>query len=385
MKKLVACLLFILAMPSYAESSEILVPKAVKAKVRFWYDVFTTYAEDTYLIHDREYPEVIVDFIDFKMMAKAGHTIPANQRSAYVKKLVKRYNGQIQSRYAVDRLWQKKGKSSAVDSKIYRAYSRKSAYIRHLRSGKGKVRYQKGMADDFRRAANRAYQYLPYMEKIFRQQGLPTSLTRIAFIESMFQVDAISKVGASGVWQIMPATAREHITVDGKIDERNAPFKATVAAAKTLKANYELLGSWPLAITAYNHGPYGIKKAVKQVGSKSIGAIIAGYRSSTFGFASKNFYAEYLAARIAYRNLYSKRKLAKNPMGIVRVKLNRPLSLTQLTGMARISLSTIKAYNHCILPRGLRYYRYRPLPANFELTLPKATVPKSTALFRAVL
>lgn len=392
-KKLAVCLrwlplwlpLWLLAWPCHATPSEILVPKAVKAKVRFWYDVFTSYEQDIYLIHDREYPEVIVDFIDFKMMAKTGTAIPPAQRSRYVKKLVKRYNNQLSTRSGAQRLLATKGRLSKPHSKVYRAYTRKALYRNRLASGKAKVRAQRGMADEFRRAASRAYVYLPYMEAIFRKEGLPTSLTRIAFIESMFQIDAVSKVGASGVWQIMPATAREHITVDGRIDERNSPLKATVAAARTLKHNYDLLGSWPLAITAYNHGPYGIRRATRQLGTKQIGAIIANYRSRTFGFASKNFYAEYLAARIAYRNLYSKRKLRPNPMGIATVKLARPLSLTQVSGHARISLATIKQYNRCLLPRGLRYYRYRPLPANFVLNIPLAVLPKSGNIFRTAL
>lgn len=384
-KKLTLCLLLVLAWPSYATPSDILVPDAVKAKVRFWYDVFTTYDQDIYLIHDREYPEVIVDFIDFKMMAKMGKGVPKARRSRYVKNLVTRYNSQVRQRRRAQQILATKGRFSQAASKVYRAYGRKTNYRQHLWSGKGRVRAQRGMADEFRRAATRAYRYLPYMEDIFRKEGLPTHLTRIAFVESMFQIDAVSKVGASGVWQIMPGTARQHIHVDRRIDERNSPLKATVAAARTLKQNFDLLGSWPLAITGYNHGPYGMLRAKNQLGTRSIGTIIAKYRSRSFGFASKNFYAEYLAARIAYRNLYSKRKLAKNPMGIATVTLRRPLSLAELSGKARIPLATIRQYNRCLLPRGLRYYRNRPLPANFMLTIPLALLAQSPSIFRVAL
>lgn len=382
-KKLALCLLMALAWPSFAAPADIPIPKAVKAKVRFWYDVFTTYDQDTYVIHDREYPEVIIDFIDFKMMAKMGKGVPQHRRSRYVKNLVNRYNGQVRNRRLAQQVLATKGRFSTTASKVYRAYGRKPIYRQHLWSGKGRVRAQKGMADEFRRAATRAYQYLPYMEEIFRKEGLPTHLTRIAFVESMFQIDAVSKVGASGVWQIMPGTARQHIHVDRRIDERNSPLKATVAAARTLKANFDLLGSWPLAITAYNHGPYGMRRAKNQLGTMSIGTIIARYKSRTFGFASKNFYAEYLAARLAYRNLYSRRKLMKNPMGIATVTLRKPVSLTELAGKTRIPLATIKRYNQCLLPRGLRYYRHRPLPANFTLNIPLTLLAKGQSLFRA--
>ena len=83
------------------------------------------------------------------------------------------------------------------------------------------------------------------MEQIFEDHNIPKNLTRIAFVESMFNEKAISKVGASGVWQFMPSTAKDFIIVDKYIDERNSPIKATEAAAKLLKANFKLLGSWP--------------------------------------------------------------------------------------------------------------------------------------------
>jgi len=109
-------------------------------------------------------------------------------------------------------------------------------------------------------------------------------------------VRAYSKKGAAGIWQFMPATARLYLRVDHAVDERRDPITSTTAAAQFLEANYHVLGSWPLAVTAYNHGRAGVAHAVATVGSNDIMRIVEEYHGPAFKFASRNFYAEFLAA-----------------------------------------------------------------------------------------
>src|SRR2546430_3740825 len=94
----------------------------------------------------------------------------------------------------------------------------------------------------------------------------------------------------------MPATGRRFLRVDRAVDERLNIRTATLAAARLLRENYEKLGTWPLAITAYNHGANGMKQAVDTVGTTDFGVVVQRYRGPLFGFASQNFYAEFLAA-----------------------------------------------------------------------------------------
>jgi membrane-bound lytic murein transglycosylase D len=140
------------------------------------------------------------------------------------------------------------------------------------------------------------------MERIFSRRGLPTELTRLPFVESMFQENARSKVAAGGMWQIMPASGRRLLAVGLDLDERYDPFLAAEAAATILKENYELLGTWPLAITAYNYGSNGLVRAVASLGTRDLGVIVSRHRSRVFGFASRNFYAEFVAAATLYDN-----------------------------------------------------------------------------------
>jgi membrane-bound lytic murein transglycosylase D len=94
----------------------------------------------------------------------------------------------------------------------------------------------------------------------------------------------------------MRGTGKLYLEISYLVDERRDPIASTYAAAKLLSHNYSVLKSWPLAITAYNHGLYGMKRAVARTGSRDIAVIIENHRSRSFKFASKNFYSCFLAA-----------------------------------------------------------------------------------------
>jgi membrane-bound lytic murein transglycosylase D len=100
----------------------------------------------------------------------------------------------------------------------------------------------------------------------------------------------------------MPETGRDYLVVNGQIDERNDPIKASRAAAKLLSMNYKILREWPLAITAYNHGVGGISRAMREKGTSDIVTLINKYDGANFGFASKNFYAGFLGLLATLKN-----------------------------------------------------------------------------------
>jgi membrane-bound lytic murein transglycosylase D len=109
-------------------------------------------------------------------------------------------------------------------------------------------------------------------------------------------------VGAAGLWQFMPSTARRYMRVDSLVDERLDPYASTEAAANLMLYNYRLVGTWPLAVTAYNHGPGGLRRVQDELGTSDIDVIVKRYQGSTFGFASRNFYVAFLAALEVDRN-----------------------------------------------------------------------------------
>jgi LysM repeat protein len=100
----------------------------------------------------------------------------------------------------------------------------------------------------------------------------------------------------------MRSTGRRYMRIDNAVDDRMDPFRATEAAAQLLAYNYRLLGSWPLALTAYNHGAEGVRHAKETLGTDDIVKILREYKGRTFGFASRNFYVSFLAALEIDRN-----------------------------------------------------------------------------------
>jgi len=165
-----------------------------------------------------------------------------------------------------------------------------------LREARNEVRFQLGQADRFRAGIVRSGAWEPHIARTFASLGLPPELAALPHVESSFTPTAYSKVGASGLWQFMRSTGRQFMRVDDIVDERHDPYRSTEAAARLLASNYRLLGSWPLAITAYNHGPNGMRRARAVMGTDDFGIIARRYRSPSFGFASRNFYPSFLAA-----------------------------------------------------------------------------------------
>ncbi len=347
------------------------VTSHVAKQVWFWEAVFSKYNASHILLHDADFPDIIVDIIDFDQLArkKGGNTrFDRRGKDQVMQKYIDRYQLAVKR---FSEIGEGALKHGAMEQRIHTVYARNPAATRALLAGKITIRGQAGLSDEFRRAAQRAEQHLPYMEDTFRRQGAPTDLTRIAFVESMFNTNAVSKVGASGIWQFMPQTARDYMLVNHYIDERNSPFKATKAAAQLLLHNYKELKSWPLAITAYNHGRGGMARATRQVGSADLSQIILRYRAPSFGFASKNFYAEFIAAKNIYNKFYAPKRQPSPNLVTRPLSINKRISISHLVRFTPLDLETIKQYNPCLLPRAFSSYKYQPLPQNYELMVPK--------------
>ncbi len=278
----------------------------LEKKVKFWERVFSEFGSHQVIIHDRDAPYIVLDVIDVTELGFESN-LSQGVRDAMEDSLAK-YDTALES-------FAERGESAArlsdLHKQIWEAYQDDDSGRERLLSGRVNLRSQGGLADTFIRATETSKLYLPKMEKIFKAQGLPPELTRLPFVESMFNVKARSKVGASGIWQLMPEAARPYIRVNRKVDQRNSPVLATQAAARILGRNYSELGDWSLAITAYNHGLGGMKRAVAQTGSRHLHDIVLTYDSRSFGFASSNFYAEFLAALRTHSRL-TKSKLRPN-------------------------------------------------------------------------
>lgn len=276
-------------------------PDALRPQVEFWTNVFGEYSRYQAIIHDSVYLDKVYAVLDFESLYDRYSEAKARRmRSARVKREVKKIRTALRN---LHRHSAKGGRLSGREREIRAMFADVDERHKFRKAAaRGRLRTQTGVRERFREGLRISGRYLPEIERIFRQEGLPVELTRLPFVESSFNVDAYSKAGAAGVWQFIPSTGRLYLTINHVVDERRDPLLATRAAARLLKDNYAALKTWPLAVTAYNHGRAGMKRAVRRLGTRDITKIIRRYDGRTFGFASRNFYAELLAAIEVERN-----------------------------------------------------------------------------------
>ena len=159
-----------------------------------------------------------------------------------------------------------------------------------------RVRFQLGQSDRFRAGLARSGTWKQYIYDVLDRHGLPRELAALPHVESSFDPTAYSKVGAAGMWQFTRSTGARYMQIDHVVDERRDPFLATDAAARLLADDFSVVQTWPLALTAYNHGVEGMRRAVVQQGTTDIATIVKHYQSRSFQFASRNYYTAFLAA-----------------------------------------------------------------------------------------
>jgi membrane-bound lytic murein transglycosylase D len=204
------------------------------------------------------------------------------------------------------------------------------------------------------------------MQQIFRERGLPVELTYLPIVESSYDINARSTVGALGMWQFMRATGKQFMRVDRSIDERRDPIESTRAAASFLKQSYETLGTWPLAITAYNYGPGGMARAVKEIESDNLVELIREYRHPYWGFPPKNFYAEFLAAVEIGKNVnrYFPDLQLDPPAVIKEIELERSVSVVTLAKNTGLTRDQLLGWNPALSTQT------RLVPAGYRVKVP---------------
>ena len=286
----------ILKDPMNRISQDFKVPAGLEKRTQFWFDIYTKHDAYTHVVHHVRYPWIVYKIIDIRPMVESGKG-PYWLRKDRAEKFAKAERNRIAK--SLKRLAQRTSykKLPADEAELYKILEQVKGKRRAvLKMAAANIRSQLGQKDFFVNGLKNSGRYLPYMEEEFAQLGVPTELTRIPFVESSFNEKAVSKVGASGIWQIMPLTGKAYLKIDNTVDERNSPLKATVVAAKLFKSYNKSLKSWPLTVTSYNHGIGNIQKAIKKAKSRDLTEIIDRYHQGDFKFASSNFFTCFLAA-----------------------------------------------------------------------------------------
>lgn len=267
--------------------------KELESNVAFWGQVFEKWTSRQIAFHDVEHLDLVYSVLSIDDIVTR---LPRGQQDDAIRARRKAEGERISA--MLNRIADGHARTEE-ERRILKSIARIGHEPEYARTLADQVRSQRGLGDKFCEAMDRARSYKPMMTRVLREQGVPEELMALPLVESGYQIGARSSVGAAGIWQFMPGTAKLFMETGTGFDDRRDPLRATEAAAKMLRKSYESLGSWPLAITSYNHGPGGVATAVKEMGTTHFGVIARHYKGKTFGFASRNFYAEFLAAHDA--------------------------------------------------------------------------------------
>ncbi|MDZ7769006.1 MAG: lytic transglycosylase domain-containing protein [Woeseiaceae bacterium] len=311
------------------------VPEELEPDVGFWLAVFTDYSTDEGVLHDNRYLGVVYERVT--MPADTGR----RERQRRISERREHYQ-EILKTLAY-------GKRDGLSDEEQRVLGLWPADVsnKELAAAAGRIRYQQGLAERFRDGLQRAGRWRSHINQSLKRHGVPLELAALPHVESSYNPLALSHVGASGIWQFTRGTGRRFMRVDHVLDERNDPFAASEAAAELLAYNYSIIGNWPMAITAYNHGLAGVRRAMREFGDAGFERILREYRGRTFGFASRNFYVAFVAAMRVDTNpdKYFPGVVPEEPVAYERHTLPSYIAANDLASALRISLNEFASHN----------------------------------------
>ncbi len=329
-------------------------PAKLRPAIEFWKRVFASWSKHQVVVHDTLYLGKVYEVVDFRDWYPVEGSGPSTGMEVLRKARVE--EAKERARQTLLRLHSLGPNPDPAllgpdERRVQAMFADVPGNSKYLDAVE-RLRTQAGLRENFYRGLARQSRYIDKMEAMFAAQGLPVELARLPLVESTFNVEAYSKVGAAGVWQLMPSTGRQYMRVANDVDERRDPIRATAGAVRHLSGDHAALGAWPLAITAYNHGRGGVANGVAETGTTDIGEIATRYRGRAFGFASRNFYAEFVAvlelidiSKRHFRPLHS-----PEPLDAVEVRLDRPMRLQTAARALGVSDDELAQFNPALMP-----------------------------------
>ena len=259
-------------------------PAELEPAVQFWTRVYTEVDTHSGFIHDDLRLDIVYETI------KVADDLSTRERRRHVEHAIDTYEA------ILDKLGSGARERLSDEEQRVLALFPAGTPNAEFKAAADRVRFQLGQSDRFRAGLVRSGTWKQYIYDVLDKHGLPRELASLPHVESSFDPTAYSKVGAAGMWQFTRSTGARYMQIDHVVDERRDPFLATDAAARLLADNFSVVQTWPLALTAYNHGLEGMRRAVVQQGTTDIATIVKKYQSRSFQFASRNFYTAFLAA-----------------------------------------------------------------------------------------
>jgi membrane-bound lytic murein transglycosylase D len=341
------------------------LPAELQPDVDFWVDIFSRYSTQEAVLHDNRNLAVVYEAVPMPS------TVSRRERD-------RRVAGRRTHIQAIlDSLASGKRENLSEDEARILALWPEGVSNTTLAAAKGQIRHQQGLKDRFRQGLIRSGRWRSYIDAEFRALGVPVEMAALPHVESSYNPNARSNVGASGIWQFTRSTGRRFMQIDHVLDERNDPFEATRAAGKLLAYNYSVTGNWPMAITAYNHGLGGVRRAMREFGDTAYVDIMRKYKGRTFGFASRNFYVAFVAAKQVDQNVakYFPGVVVEIPVNYAITELPDFVAITDLTSSLGVTTSLLSAHNLALQATVMQESKY--LPKGMSIRIPASSIDGS--------
>ena len=333
------------------------VPDSLRTAVAFWKRIYGDVDSKGGLIHDSDRLDIVYEQLDLSFDLEPDKRI---------ERRLEHY------RHLLWELAEDSPTGPSCEEQRLLALLGGAPSARELKEAAQRLRFQRGQSDRFEAGLVRSGTWRSFIDQALAAHGLPLELAVLPFVESSYHPLVFSHAGAAGLWQFMPSTGRRFMRVDTVLDERLDPYASTLAAAQLLQFNRRILGSWPLALTAYNHGVSGVSRAIETTGSGDIGVIIQNYRGPLFGFASRNYYPAFLAvleiARHPERHFYPNPQ-PRHPAERSRLELAAYLPADQAAERLGIEKAELRRANPALgdpVWRGSKH-----IPKGYRLNLPE--------------
>lgn len=333
-------------------------PPELQPDVDFWVDVFTEYSNDEGVLHDNRNLAVVYERI--AMPEKTAR----RERQRKVEKRRKALQGVLRSLASG-----KRDNLTTAEARVLALWP-EGVSNKTLSDAVGQIRYQQGLKGRFQDGLQRSGRWRDHVNQEFSALNVPIEIAALPHVESSYNPAARSHVGASGIWQFTRSTGRRFMRVDHVVDERNDPFIATRAAGQLMAYNYSITGNWPMAITAYNHGLGGVRRAMREYGDTAYVDILRKYDGRTFGFASRNFYVAFLAAKEVDQNVekYFPGLRTESPTDYSVAELEGYVSVSGLTKAMGVTPRKLAQHNPALQQTVWQESKY--LPKGYALRYP---------------
>ena len=337
-------------------------PAELDRDVNFWLSIFTNYTTREGVLHDSRNLAVVYEKLPLP------ENVSRRQRQRLSDQRRQHYKGILRTLASG-----KRANLTAEEQRVLDLWP-DDVTDEELSAATGRIRFQLGLSDRFQEGLRRSGHYRNHVNAEFTRLGVPVDLAALPHVESSYNTDARSHVGASGIWQFTRSTGRRFMQVDHVVDERNDPFLATTAAGKLLAYNYSIAGNWPMAITAYNHGLAGVRRAMRRHGDHAYADIMRNYNGRTFGFASRNFYVAFLAAREVDQNTdrYFPGLVPYRPVDYTSIRLDAYVPADELASALNVRERDLARHNPALQATIWQGSKY--LPRDYTVRMPSSMV-----------